>query len=102
MSEKNKKILFLLCISFFSVLVACSKDEKEAVGGSEDALENLNQEGMPIVEEEITIDVFAGKAASAADDWNDVPVLNEYEKMTNIDMNWNQVPVDGLEEKKEI
>ncbi len=82
------------------MLAACSNNEKEDVGGSEEALDNLNQEGMPIVENEITLDVFAGHAASTAEDWNDVPVLNEYENMTNINMNWNQVPVDGLQEKK--
>ncbi|GGP16801.1 extracellular solute-binding protein [Oceanobacillus neutriphilus] len=98
----QKKILFLLCVSFLLILTACGNDEKEDMGGSEEALDNLNQDGMPIVENEITLDVFAGHAASTAEDWNDIPVLNEYEKMTNIDMNWNQVPVDGLQEKRNL
>src|SRR5690625_6419116 len=57
---------------------------------------------MPIVEERIKIEGFSGKAASTAKDWNDVPILNEYADMTNIDMEWNQVAVDGLAEKRNL
>src|SRR5690625_5922628 len=57
---------------------------------------------MPIVEESIELDVFAGKSATTADDWNDVLLLNEYKDMSNIDIKWNQVPADGLDEKRNL
>src|SRR5690625_3663021 len=57
---------------------------------------------MLIVEEPITIEFFSVKAASTAKDWNDVPILNEYADMTNIGMQWNQVAVDGLAEKRNL
>lgn len=83
-------------------LAACSNDDEGEVGGSEEAISNLNTEGMPIVEEPIQLEIFAGKAATTADDWNDVLLLNEYEEMTNIDITWNQVPADGLEERRNL
>lgn len=97
-----RKIVYLLLTASLLFMAACSKDEEVDAGGSGEALENLNETGMPIVEEKITIDVFSGKAASTAKDWNDVPVLNEYEEMTNIDMQWNQVAIDGLAEKRNL
>ncbi|AUJ24090.1 MULTISPECIES: extracellular solute-binding protein [Virgibacillus] len=93
--------LFVIVIVMF--LSACSEDNKEANGKKrEEAIANLSEEGMPIVEEEITIEVFSGQAATTAEDWNDVPMLNEYEKMTNIDMQWEQVAIDGLAEKRNL
>src|SRR5690625_5817311 len=57
---------------------------------------------MPIVEEPIELDIFAGKSATTADDWNDVLLLNEYKEMSNVDITWNQVPADGLDEKRNL
>lgn len=83
------------------VLVACGGD-KDKKKDSDEVDENFNETGMPIVEEPITIEVFSGKAASTAKDWNDVPMLNEYEKMTNVKMEFNQVAIDGLAEKRNL
>lgn len=84
------------------MLLAACGDKKEDAGKVEPDKENFNETGMPIVNETIELDVFAGKSATTADDWNDVLVLNEYEKMSNIDITWNQVPADGLEEKRNL
>lgn len=85
------------------VLAACggNKDKKENNANQEPS-ETFNKTGMPIVNEEIEIDIFAGKSATTADDWNDVLVLNEYETMTNVKINWEQIPADGLSEKRNI
>src|SRR5699024_5454606 len=88
---------------FLLVLAACAdKKSDEGHVGNEDALKNLTDEGLPIVEEEIEIRAFAGKAATTADDWNDVLLLNEYEEMSNVKINWEMVPADGLEEKRNL
>src|SRR5699024_8350413 len=84
------------------VLAACSdKDASETNTGSK-SLENVNETGMPIVEETITLDIFAGQAPATADDWNDVMIWNEYEEMTNIDINWQMVPWEGLTEQRNL
>src|SRR5699024_3898948 len=98
-----KHVLYLmLAMSLITVLAACSDDEEAEAGGDEEALDNLNEEGMPIVEEEIELEIFYGKAATTADDWNDVLLLNEYEEMTNVNLTWNQVAADGLDEKRNL
>src|SRR5690625_7401331 len=93
---KVKNIVFLLLTISLLFMVACNKEEEVDAGGSEEALENVNEKGMPIVEEPITIEVFSGKAASTAKDWNDVPILNDYADMKNIDIQWIQVAIVEL------
>ncbi|GGP16803.1 extracellular solute-binding protein [Oceanobacillus neutriphilus] len=97
----KKKFIILAAVPIIA-LAACNKENNEDVGGSEEALNNLNTEGMPIVDDTIELEIFAGKAATTADDWNDVLLLNEYEEMTNMDITWNMVPADGLEEKRNL
>ncbi|WP_152657899.1 extracellular solute-binding protein [Oceanobacillus sp. CFH 90083] len=97
----KKKIIIFAAVPFIA-LAACNNDNNDEIGGSEEALNNLNTEGMPIVEEKIELEIFAGKAATTADDWNDVLLLNEYEEMTNMDITWNMVPADGLEERRNL
>src|SRR5690625_1420520 len=98
-----KNIVFLLlAASLIVMLAACSDDDETDAGGSEEALDNLNEEGLPIVDEEIDLEIFAGKAATTADDWNDVLLSNEYEEMTNMNITWNQVAADGLDEKRNL
>ncbi|GEN89259.1 extracellular solute-binding protein [Oceanobacillus sojae] len=97
----KKKFIILAAVPFIA-LAACNKGNNSDVGGSEEALNNLNTEGMPIVDDTVELEIFAGKAATTADDWNDVLLLNEYEEMTNMDITWNMVPADGLEEKRNL
>ncbi|WP_254846833.1 extracellular solute-binding protein [Oceanobacillus sojae] len=97
----KKKFIIMAAVPFIA-LAACNKENNEDVGGSEEALNNLNTEGMPIVDDTVELEIFAGKAATTADDWNDVLLLNEYEEMTNMDITWNMVPADGLEEKRNL
>src|SRR5699024_7074081 len=114
---KLKSILYTLVIISMAVLAACSSsndgnnenDEtlnnaNEENNGDNDngAVDNLNATGMPIVDEPIDLQIFAGKAATTADDWNDVLLLNEYEEMTNVNIDWEQAPADGLDEKRNL
>lgn len=99
----RKGLLSLMLLFLVVFMVACGgKKEEESHVGNEEALKNLTDEGLPIVDEQIELKVFAGKAATTADDWNDVLLLNEYEDMTNIDMKWDMIPADGLEEKRNL
>lgn len=85
------------------VLAACSNKEansKEGKDANND--QNLNESGLPIVKEKIPLTFFVGVSSSHADDWNDILIWNEYKKMTNIDVTWDMVPREGLEEKRNL
>ncbi|MEK5069446.1 extracellular solute-binding protein [Sporosarcina sp. FSL K6-1508] len=97
---KFNKVLFP-ALSVMLLLAACSGKDKENNEVETDS-KNFNESGMPIVNETIKLDIFAGKSATTADDWNNVLILDEYEKMTNVDITWNQVPADGLQEKRNL
>src|SRR5699024_11015292 len=51
---------------------------------------------------EIKLDFFAGASPVSHPDWNDVMLYNEYEKMTNMDIKWQMVPLDSLEEQRNL
>lgn len=101
---KRKALLYALIAIVFISLVACGskKSPAEDEEAQKKSLENLTDSGQPIVKEPITLDIFAGKTPQTAEDWNDVMIFNEYEKMTNIDVNWEMVPHASLEEKRNL
>jgi putative aldouronate transport system substrate-binding protein len=98
-----KKLVYLL-MAVTLLLAACSNDTTttEEREPSEEEIENLNATGMPIVKEPLKLKIFADKAPTTNDDWNDVLIWNTYEEMTNIDVVWEMVPTDGLDEKRNI
>ncbi|WP_077297849.1 extracellular solute-binding protein [Virgibacillus pantothenticus] len=96
------KLLFITMLSVM-MLVACSNNEEDKQSeAKKKSAENVNKTEMPIVEEPITLKFFANKAPTTADDWNDVLVYNEYEKMTNINVEWEMVPSQGMAEKRNL
>nr|WP_210470512.1 extracellular solute-binding protein [Sporosarcina sp. 6E9] len=85
------------------LLVACTNpDNKNEAGTNTEPPEILKETGMPIVDEEITLNFFAGKAPATADNWNDVMLFNKYKEMTNINIKWDQVPHASLPEKRNL
>lgn len=97
-------LIFALSLA---VLSACTGQDgsnaPDASDGNESQnMENFNTEGFPIVNEKITLRMVAGKAPTTAPDWNKVMLWEEYEKMTNIHVEWEMVPTDGLAEKRNI
>lgn len=85
------------------VMGACSdNNENTAVEVSEEEKETVAKEGMPIVEEPITLDFLGGEDIHPADDWNDILVLNEYEDRSNVNINWETVPAESIEEQRNL
>lgn len=73
-------------------------------GGAEDGgreSSNLNAEGFPIVNEQITLTVY-GQRDQNQTEWKNMLVMQEYEKMTNIHMDFQEVPADGFAENKQL
>lgn len=100
MKRKTILIGFLFVFLFIS---ACSKDSGGKVEGPSDTEKDLlKDDGLPITEDEIELNFFAGQAPATHPDWNDVMLLNEYEKMTNMNIKWKMVPHDSVEEQRNL
>ncbi|NGP43839.1 extracellular solute-binding protein [Bacillaceae bacterium SIJ1] len=95
-----KRILFFFSCAVLLLITACGQQaNQEFTGPNEEELQNLNEADFPIVKEEITLDFFARHDPASNSDWNDVMIFNEYEHMTNIDINWRMIPNDSLSEQ---
>lgn len=92
--------LLLTCVLSVSLAAGCGPNNpggsKEGETPGETAA-NLNQTGFPIVNEPITVTGFAGKFFANAD-WNNIKLWKEYEKTTNIKVQWDTVHKDNLAE----
>ncbi|WP_238482777.1 extracellular solute-binding protein [Lederbergia galactosidilytica] len=100
-----KKILYVFMTLLLLFLVACSKDSGEKAGTtdkSKEVTDNFNETGMPIVDEPITLKMFAGMGNNTLKNWNDILVWNTYEEMTNIHIEWEQIEAEAIEEKRNL
>ena len=62
---------------------------------------SVNETGFPIVNEPLTLTVFGIRDANQTQ-WEDMLVFQEYEKMTGIHMDFQEVPDQGRDEKKSL
>ncbi|MGB8455965.1 MAG: extracellular solute-binding protein [Anaerocolumna sp.] len=77
------------------------KDASSTAGTNEDTPSNLNDTGFPIVKEPVSMTVFGARDQNQAD-WDDVLVLQKYGEMSNINMDYQEVPADGFDERKQL
>lgn len=112
---KKRIALFLCAACCVSLLAGCGSApaaEKEqaaaATTGSADGAvseegesTNLNREGFPIVNDQITLTVYGQRDQNQAE-WKDMLVMQRYEEMTNIHMDFQEVPADGFAENKQL
>ncbi len=123
MTDKRKLLsIFLIAIMMFTLFVGCDRDEDvginvddedeeinndektgdkaEELDYEENVPDNLNLEGFPIVKEPLTLKAMVSKHA-AQPSWNEILVWQEYEKMTGIKIEWEEVSSD-LSEKRNL
>lgn len=100
-NKKSLLILLSLVLVFSLALMGCSKKKEVSSEERKKNLENFNKEGMPIVKEKITINGFAAKFYSSQD-WSKLMLWKEYEKKSNIHVNWETASTDSLQEKRNL
>jgi len=103
--KKVRNSLFLFIMAVMLMLAACSGEKSsgpESPEIGEKELENLNTTGMPIVKNQVTLKFMAGKSALSADNYNETLLWKTYEEMTNIHIDWELVPFDGRDEKRNL
>lgn len=72
---------------------------KTAEGGANAAA--VSKDGFPIVQEPITLKMFT-RIAPVNGPFKDMPVFQDYEKMSNIKAEFIEAPTDGFQEKKNL
>ncbi|MEC0239985.1 extracellular solute-binding protein [Paenibacillus dokdonensis] len=100
---KKSALVLLLIAAACLVFSGCSSNgsSKQVDPANKDAPDNFNAEGFPIVNEPITLTMFASRSA-ANGPYKDMFMFKEYEKKTNIKFEYNDVPSEGFDEKKNL
>src|SRR5690606_31979077 len=92
-------ILFLVAILF---IAGCSPSKDTSQDNVSDGpSEIFNETGFPIVDEEVTLKFFARRSPPNGP-YEDMLVFKEYEKMTNLNIEWEDVAQDGFDERKNL
>ncbi|WP_130860636.1 hypothetical protein [Gracilibacillus phocaeensis] len=94
--KKHYIVLLVLLVIF--LLVGCSNSTEDSSGTTDDEQITINETGFPIVNEKINIQMVGQKNPVQAN-WEDMSIIQEYEEMTNIHIDWETPSGDGYEEK---
>lgn len=107
-------MIFIL-MSLLLLLAACGDNEKNTANNTNannkennngevaDLPDYLNEVGeMPIVNEPLELKFLTGRHATNAKDYNAVTVWEEYAEMSGIDIDWELIPREGMEEKRNL
>jgi len=62
----------------------------------------VNLSGFPLVTKPTTLDFMTGTPAATANDWNTVASWQQYQKQTDVTVNWGPIPVDSIAEKRNL
>ncbi|WNQ13104.1 extracellular solute-binding protein [Paenibacillus aurantius] len=94
-------LLSTLVVSGMS-LTACSTNKGDEPKSTADAAANgVSADGFPIVKEPIKLKMFT-RIAPTNGPFKDMPVFQEYEKKSNIQVEFLEAPTDGFNEKKNL
>ncbi|WP_214628876.1 extracellular solute-binding protein [Paenibacillus agaridevorans] len=104
-TRKRMMLMLAAALTATTLTSACSNSKEEPVTspGNADATSNLTEAGFPIVNEPVTLKVFGCKDPNHAE-WGDVLIFKEYEKMTNVKLQFDELPANaqGCDEKRNL
>lgn len=98
--KKMKKLLTVLSLLLIMNLCLFAGGSSESVQTEEPKVA-VNPTGFPIVNEPLTLTVFGIRDANQTN-WDDVYVLQKYEEISGIHMDYQEVPDQGKEENKSL
>ncbi|MCI1881730.1 MAG: extracellular solute-binding protein [Sporolactobacillus sp.] len=93
-----RKGLIVLLAFIMVILSACGGQQKSQASNEK----NLNKTGFPIVKKPIKLNFFTGKAPDNSNKFEDTLVWKTYAKKTNINVKFNLIPFEGLDEKRNL
>ncbi|MDY7224154.1 extracellular solute-binding protein [Halalkalibacterium halodurans] len=97
---RKRLAVCLLIMALMVGVIACSNSTGSQEGDGEGAHE-FHREGLPIVDEKVTLK-FVSPKAPLAPDFNEMEIIQSLEEMTNVHIAWDNIPGDGYEERKNL
>jgi putative aldouronate transport system substrate-binding protein len=103
MEQRRFRALLALAAAGALTLTACSGggDRAAAEIKDESTSYGLRAEGLPIVDKTLTL-TFGGEKSPLAPDYNSMQLVQQWEKDTNIRINWENLPGQVYQEKKNL
>lgn len=104
--QKSKKswVMLLAAAMLITLLSGCggsgNKNEQGSTAGGSSAASTVSKDGFPIVPEPITLTMMAPDVG--LQNWENMAVLQEMEKLTNIRFEFKNAPKDSFETKKNL
>ncbi|WP_404810109.1 ABC transporter substrate-binding protein [Metabacillus halosaccharovorans] len=92
-------IVLALGLSASLALTGCSSSESGKE--SKETAVAFNESGLPIVEEEVTLN-FVSPKQPLAPDYSEMVIFDRLQEATNVSIKWNNIPGDGYQEKKNL
>ena len=95
------KAAVCLALSLVFLSPAFAGGQQDSGGEAASASSGFNATGFPIMDEKITLRVFAGQPAYI-ENFGTNEFVKMYEEMTNVHIEWEAVPSASLIEKKNL
>ena len=97
-----RNLVSLLLLAAVLTPLWTAGDQEGAAAEAEMA--NLNRTGQPIVNDTVTLTVMAREAHLAPEptNWNNLKVPQMFEEMTNVHIEWQAVPNNAVQQKKNL
>jgi putative aldouronate transport system substrate-binding protein len=97
----KKGLNFFSAVMLSSVLLLTACTSNETSNKQKESKSAFNKTGLPIVNESITLN-FVSPKAPLAPNYNEMAIVQQLEEMTNVHIEWNNIPGDGYQEKKNL
>lgn len=101
MQKSKKTLAMMLSVGMtFTLLAGCGSSNNAAGDVGKKAVVEVNKEGFPIVKEPITLSLMAPDMG--IQNWKDMSVLHQMEKMSGIKLEYLNAPRDSFDTKKNL
>ncbi|GIN07026.1 sugar ABC transporter substrate-binding protein [Shouchella clausii] len=96
-----KKRATCLLVSVIA-LSACNNESSNQENNNAEKVE-FNETGLPLVDEGVDVSLqFVSPKSALAPNFGEMTIFKEIENMTNVHINWNNIPGDGYAERKNL
>lgn len=100
MNRMRRKLALIISLMLaLGSLAGCNSTNSEQETVSE---ANVNVTGYPVVEDKITLTVMGATNSSLPEDWNDLVLFRELEKITNVHLDFKLIDSTNYDQQKNL